>query len=419
MDDKHKKAAVSPSTSSVAGKKRNKKRSKMPSKDPCIDAGKKEGQAGAKVKSPNKKAAVSPSKYGGTSPPVAVAGSEKSRKKPSKNQKDAGETAAKAVSALELSGPAGPKTSTPDAGAVVSSSKTDVTSAQSPEVAEEKPRAKPSKHIPTTSDDTTKGSRRTEKDTVELPGESEDAQEQSSDGPCVQPAPTSAVPVTAQIDAKGWRQPRRSACLPGEVLHHPSSFVTFCRQPSKNQDRIRSKLICSNGRSFASVFLGPRNILQSDTCKTAFCDTGVHHIGRVRRQKVSVDGVDVYRWLGIPYAESTAGRYRFRKPRQRIEKQRTMAQDPRPPCPQLVNHTVVGSEDCLHMNVWAPKGKSGSGLNRTLVLASVSYWFQRGSNNDPDWAELAAKGNSTLSYRLLMAVHCRQMSRYSLQQISG
>ncbi|XP_077547761.1 cholinesterase-like [Haemaphysalis longicornis] len=110
-------------------------------------------------------------------------------------------------------------------------------------------------------------------------------------------------------------------------------------------------------------------------------------------KKVSVDGVDVYRWLGIPYAENTAGRYRFRKPRRRIEKQRTMAQDPRPPCPQLVNHTVVGSEDCLHMNVWAPKGESGSGLNRTLVLASVSYWFQRGSNNDPDWAELAAKAD--------------------------
>ncbi|XP_077544737.1 uncharacterized protein LOC144157894 [Haemaphysalis longicornis] len=68
-----------------------------------------------------------------------------------------------------------------------------------------------------------------------------------------------------------------------------------------------------------------------------------------------------------------------------------MAQEPRPPCPQLVNSTVVGSEDCLHMNVWAPKEMSGSGLNRTLVLASVSYWFQRGSNNDPDWAELAAK----------------------------
>ncbi|XP_077547740.1 cholinesterase-like [Haemaphysalis longicornis] len=110
-------------------------------------------------------------------------------------------------------------------------------------------------------------------------------------------------------------------------------------------------------------------------------------------KKVSVDGVDVYRWLGIPYAKSTAGNYRFRKPRPITEKQRTLAQEPRPPCPQLVNRTVVGSEDCLHMNVWAPKWRSGAGVNRTLVLASVSYWFQRGSNNDPDWAELAAKAD--------------------------
>ncbi|KAH9363960.1 hypothetical protein HPB48_008550 [Haemaphysalis longicornis] len=134
-------------------------------------------------------------------------------------------------------------------------------------------------------------------------------------------------------------------------------------------------------------------------------------------KEVSVDGVEVYRWLGVPYAESTAGEYRFRKPRRITEKKRTLAKKPRPPCPQWVNGRLVGSEDCLHMNVWAPKGRSESGLNRTLVLASVSYWFQRGSNNDPDWAELAAKGNSTLSYRLLMAVHRRQMSRYSLQQI--
>ncbi|KAH9363857.1 hypothetical protein HPB48_009137 [Haemaphysalis longicornis] len=143
--------------------------------------------------------------------------------------------------------------------------------------------------------------------------------------------------------------------------------------------------------------------------------TSGEFIGR----KVTLYGFDVYRWLGIPYAESTAGKNRFRKPRPITEKQRILAQEPRPPCPQLVKHTVVGSEDCLHMNVWAPKWRSGAWLNRTLVLASVSYWFQRGSNNYPDWAELAAKGNTPLSYRSLMAVHFRQMSRYCLQQIQG
>ncbi|KAH9363858.1 hypothetical protein HPB48_009104 [Haemaphysalis longicornis] len=297
-------------------------------------------QAGAKVKSPNKKAAVSPSKYGGTRPPVAVAGSEKSSRKHSKKQKDAGESAAKAVSPLELSGQAGTETTTPDAGAAASTSKADGTTPQSSVGANQNLRTKPSKSSPPTRDDTAKDSRPTENDMAQSPGESEDAQGQSSDGPGVQPAPTLEVPVTVSTTS-------------GE-------------------------------------FIG---------------------------KKVSLDGFDVYRWLGIPYAESTAGKNRFRAPRPITEKQRTMAQEPRPPCPQLVNRTVVGSEDCLHMNVWAPKWRSGAGVNRTLVLASVSYWFQRGSNNDPDWAELAAKGNTTLSYRLLMAVDCRQMSRYSFQQI--
>ncbi|XP_077546452.1 cholinesterase-like [Haemaphysalis longicornis] len=124
----------------------------------------------------------------------------------------------------------------------------------------------------------------------------------------------------------------------------------------------------------------PSSLLQVSTTSGEF-------VGK----EVSVDGVEVYRWLGVPYAESTAGEYRFRKPRRITEKKRTLAKKPRPPCPQWVNGRLVGSEDCLHMNVWAPKWRSGFGLNRTLVLASVSYWFQRGSNNDPDWAELAAK----------------------------
>ncbi|XP_077544738.1 uncharacterized protein LOC144157895 [Haemaphysalis longicornis] len=437
MDAKHKKAAVSPSTSSVARKQRNKKHSKMPAKDPGNDAGKKEAQAGAKVKTPNKKAAVSPSKYGGTRPPVAMAGSEKSRKKPSKNQKDAGETAVKAVSALELLRQAGTKTSTPDAGAVVSSSNTDVTSAQPPEGAEEKRRTKPSKHIPTTSDDTVKGSalelsgqagtetstpdagavassskadgttaqspvaanpnlrtkpskpspttsndvtkdsRPPENDTAEFPGESEDAQGQSSDGPGVQPAPTSAAPVRAQADAKDGDKP---ADLPA---FRERDYITTILS-------IIGAVVLVVG-VLVAVVVSLLVIVRPDTAMSPIqvSTTSGECVGK----KVSVDGVDVYRWLGIPYAESTAGKNRFSKPRRITEKQRTMAQEPRLPCPQLVNGKVVGSEDCLHMNVWAPKGRSGAGSNRTLVLASVSYWFQRGSNNDPDWAELAAKAN--------------------------
>ncbi|XP_077546325.1 acetylcholinesterase-1-like isoform X2 [Haemaphysalis longicornis] len=372
MDAKHKKAAVSPSTSSVAGKKRNKKRSKTPSRDPGNDAGKKEGQAGAKVKSPNKKAAVSPSKYGGTRPSVAMAGSEKSSKKHPKKQKDAGESAAKAVSPLELSGQAGTETTTPDAGAAASTSKADGTTPQSSVGANQNLRTKPSKSSPPTRDDATKD-RPTEYDMAQSPGESEDAQGQSSDGPGVQPAPTLEVPVTAQADAKDGDNP---ADLPA---FQERGYIT-------NILPIIGTVILVVGVLLA-VVVSLLVIGRPDTAMVS--TTSGEFIGK----KVSLDGFDVYRWLGIPYAESTAGKNRFRAPRLITEKQRTMAQEPRPPCPQLVNRTVVGSEDCLHMNVWAPKWRSGAGVNRTLVLASVSYWFQRGSNNDPDWAELAAKAS--------------------------
>ncbi|KAH9364343.1 hypothetical protein HPB48_017266 [Haemaphysalis longicornis] len=116
-------------------------------------------------------------------------------------------------------------------------------------------------------------------------------------------------------------------------------------------------------------------------------------------EKLSVHGVEVYRWLGIPYAESTAGKNRFQMPVPSTVKRRTMANESRPPCAQWVNGKVVGSEDCLHMNVWAPIRSRAAGSNRTLVLASSSYWFQRSSNNDTYWSELAAKGEFDLSGR--------------------
>ncbi|XP_077564330.1 uncharacterized protein LOC144179766 [Haemaphysalis longicornis] len=112
---------------------------------------------------------------------------------------------------------------------------------------------------------------------------------------------------------------------------------------------------------------------------------------------VPVNGGKVYRWLGIPYAKSTGGKNRFHKPIPRTVQKRATADKPRPPCPQWVNGTLVGSEDCLHMNVWAPNGSWATRSNRTLVLASSGYWFQRGSNNEPDWAELAFQATRVIT----------------------
>ncbi|KAH9384880.1 hypothetical protein HPB48_026910 [Haemaphysalis longicornis] len=180
-------------------------------------------------------------------------------------------------------------------------------------------------------------------------------------------------------ELRGMRRGKALMALVSSRLRHQ-------QHPSGTILPIIGAVVLGRRESLVAVVVSLLVIVHPDTAMVS--TTSGECVGK----KVSVDGVDVYRWLGIPYAESTAGKNRFSKPRRITEKQRTMAQEPRLPCPQLVNGKVVGSEDCLHMNVWAPKGRSGAGSNRTLVLASVSYWFQRGSNNDPDWAELAAKG---------------------------
>ncbi|XP_049515503.1 phenmedipham hydrolase-like [Dermacentor silvarum] len=70
--------------------------------------------------------------------------------------------------------------------------------------------------------------------------------------------------------------------------------------------------------------------------------------------------------------------------------------EPRPRCAQWSNASMVGSEDCLHVNVWTPEatiGDNAHGGGRAVVVAVSGTWFETGSNDDPDWPKLAAKGD--------------------------
>ncbi|XP_050036063.3 uncharacterized protein [Dermacentor andersoni] len=121
--------------------------------------------------------------------------------------------------------------------------------------------------------------------------------------------------------------------------------------------------------------------------------------GRLVGSRVTVYGVAVARFLGIPFAQSTAGIRRFSSPlplgaQNPCEVRECL--EPRPPCAQWSNGSVLGSEDCLHVNVWTPAaaiGGSGSSGGRVLVVAVSGKWFETGSNDDPDWPMLAAKGD--------------------------
>ncbi|KAH7945684.1 hypothetical protein HPB49_013993 [Dermacentor silvarum] len=122
--------------------------------------------------------------------------------------------------------------------------------------------------------------------------------------------------------------------------------------------------------------------------------------GQLVGRTVIVDGVTLSCFLGIPFAHSTAGDRRFTAPLPLAETGDKCAVreylEPRPPCAQWSNGSVVGSEDCLHVNVWTPEATVGDNVHgggRAMVVAVSGNWFETGSNDDPDWPKLAAKGH--------------------------
>jgi para-nitrobenzyl esterase len=125
------------------------------------------------------------------------------------------------------------------------------------------------------------------------------------------------------------------------------------------------------------------------------------------------DTENTYAWLGIPFAASTAGEGRWRKPApapawQGIHEALSYF----PPCPQPWSvfggvegeaGQVSGSEDCLGLNIWAPDTATESG-----EALPVMVWIHGGSNTVGTAArypsaELAGRENVivvTINYRL-------------------
>jgi para-nitrobenzyl esterase len=121
----------------------------------------------------------------------------------------------------------------------------------------------------------------------------------------------------------------------------------------------------------------------------------------------SADAEDTWKWAAIPFAHPPVGEYRWRAP-----------EDPDPwngvrdvqsfnaGCSQfspVVTGRVYGSEDCLYLNVWRPRGPA-TGL-------PVYAWIHGGSNATgsatmvPDYYGTGIAGRShmvfvSLNYRL-------------------
>ncbi|XP_077564958.1 acetylcholinesterase-like [Haemaphysalis longicornis] len=119
-------------------------------------------------------------------------------------------------------------------------------------------------------------------------------------------------------------------------------------------------------------------------------------VGRLKGRALKTDGVQLWRFRGVGFAESTAGERRFAKPVPlQVSDPCTVrpAISARHSCAQWKNGSFLGSEDCLHVSVWAPALPPPEGdAKRVLVVALVGSWFETGSNDNEDWSKLAAKG---------------------------
>lgn len=99
---------------------------------------------------------------------------------------------------------------------------------------------------------------------------------------------------------------------------------------------------------------------------------------------------DTYAWLGIPYAAPPVGALRWRAPRPPADwSEPLQALRPGPSCPQIANPlsgvpgaprgSIVGSEDCLYLNVWAPRSAGPRAAGAAGGLP-VMVWIHGGGN---------------------------------------
>lgn len=133
--------------------------------------------------------------------------------------------------------------------------------------------------------------------------------------------------------------------------------------------------------------------------------------GPVRGVTSLVEDVEAY--LGIPYAEPPIGELRFSKP---VPKKKWLdvynATNLPPPCAQIslvepyyfMPNVTNMSEDCLYLNVWAPKSKSTYGLRPVIVFIHPGGFLTGSSNlKAHDGSHLANRGDLvvvTINYRL-------------------
>jgi carboxylesterase type B len=139
-------------------------------------------------------------------------------------------------------------------------------------------------------------------------------------------------------------------------------------------------------------------------CSTQFIETWQGLLCG-KRYKTS-SGTFVNAYLGIPYAESTAGEGRWQPPKQVKSWNGVFkATEFGPICPQNAETNFSQSEDCLSLNIWTPDFNANQKELLPVMVFIHGGSFVYGSSTDPmyDGASLATNGKVnvvSMNYRL-------------------
>ncbi|XP_026327749.1 venom carboxylesterase-6-like [Hyposmocoma kahamanoa] len=119
--------------------------------------------------------------------------------------------------------------------------------------------------------------------------------------------------------------------------------------------------------------------------------------------KISTRGRTYGSFEGIPYARPPLGKYRFREP-QTLKSWPGLWDASRPfqPCLQYEPFVgkVIGSEDCLHVNVYSPKPYAGANLPVVVYIHGGAFMYGSGAIYDPIHLMDKDLVVVTLNYRL-------------------
>ncbi|CAH0585492.1 unnamed protein product [Chrysodeixis includens] len=119
--------------------------------------------------------------------------------------------------------------------------------------------------------------------------------------------------------------------------------------------------------------------------------------------KVSTKGRSFASFQGVPYARPPIGKYRFREPQQM--KQWTGVWDATKPLPACLQYepfqkTIVGSENCLYVNIATPKLNPGANLPVLVFIHGGAFMYGQGALYDPTHIMDTDMVVVTLNYRL-------------------